>query len=216
MKKKLLALGMLLTFTAALAGCGEKKENGPVATETYVEENEIQVISHDTENIYFKIGTIEGEMTAGLERLMADAERGEAANQYRFYRYTDFSKFEFLLERNLLDIATISLEDAFTLYEKDPELLCVLAINSRQEDGSLGVTVATKKFVVGYPYALQVFMEEMKYSAKDAVCVTGEDMKTEIVAYLTGEETSEEELPGDAFYYPLPEPFAETEEDAAE
>lgn len=216
MKKKLLALGMLLAFTLALAGCEEKEENGPVATETYVEENEIQVISHDTENIYFKIGIIEGEMTAGLERLMADAERGEAANQYRFYKYTDFSKFEFLLERNLLDIATISLEDAVTLYEKDPELLCVLAINSKAEDGSLGVTVAAKRFVVGYPNALQVFMEEMKYSAKDALCITGEDMKTEIAAYLTGEDDWAEELPGDDFYYPLPEPLAETEEIPAE
>lgn len=221
MKKKLLSLGMLLLITAALAGCGKKEETiDPVATETYVKENEIQVISHDTENVYFKIGVIEGEMTAGMERLMEDAQRGEAANQYRFYKYTDFYKFQYLIENNLLDIATISLEDAFTLYEEDPELLCILAINSEREDGGYGVTVATKKFAGSYPYALQVFLEELEYSSKGFTCIRGEKIRILIEAYLTGEteepESEETVLPGDDFYYPLPDPLEGSEETAGE
>ena len=42
----------------------------------------------------------------------------------------------------------------------------------------------------------------MKYSAKDATCITGDEMRTLIENYL---EEQEEELPGDEFYYPLPE-----------
>lgn len=227
MKKKLLALGMLLAFTLALAGCEKKEENEPVETETYVEENEIQVVSHDTENIYFKIGIMEGEMTAGLERLMADAERGEAANQYRFYKYKEFYQFRYLLENNLLDLATISLEDALSLYQENPDLISLLAINSEREEGGYGVTVATKKFAGSYPYALQVFMEEMAYSSKEFTCIRGEEMRALVEAYLMGEtgtemeeeeteEIEETELPGDDFYYPLPEPIEETEESVAE
>lgn len=209
MKKSLINVVLILMAVLMISGCEKEEEKAP-ATETYVEENEIQLISHDTEDIDFRIAVIEGEMTAGFERLMQDAQKGEAANVYRFYKYEDLSKFETFLKGGMMEIATVSLEDALELNEENPGMFAVLSINAESEDG-YGVTIVNTGFAKGYPAALKVFMEEMKYSAKDAVCVTGEEMKATIEAYLTEQEM---ELPEDEFYYPLPvqEEALETQE----
>lgn len=200
MKKRLLILWMMLAVAAVLGGC-EKKEEKATATETYVEENEIQIVHHDTENVDFRIAVITGDMMTGFESLMEDAKKEEAANYYRFYEYRDFRMFRSLFNCGTVDIATLSLEDALEVYREDPEFICILSINSQGEDG-YGVTVATQKFARKYPFALQVFMEEMKYSAKDAVCITGDEMRSLLEEAFTEQK---EELPGDEFYYPLPE-----------
>lgn len=135
---------------------------------------------------------------SALEKMQ---KKGEAANHYRFYEYRDFSMFRSVFECGTVDITTLSLAEALEVYREDPEFICILSINEEMEDG-YGVTVATQKFARMYPFALQVFMEEMKYSAKDATCITGDEMRTLIENYL---EEQEEELPGDEFYYPLPE-----------
>ena len=202
MKKRLFVLLAILTVIAVLTGCEKKEEEKtPSATETYVEENEIQVVHHDTENVDFRIAVIQGDMMTGFERLMEDAEKEEAANHYRFYKYQDFKSFKAIFNCGNVDIATISLEKALEVYREKPEFISILSINAEMEEG-YGVTVATQKFARTYPFALQVFMEEMKYSAKEATCIVGEEMQTLIENYLTEQE---EELPGEEFYYPLPE-----------
>lgn len=211
MKRSLLILLTMLLSATVLTGC-EKKEEAAPATETYVEENEIQVVHHDTENVDFDIAVIEGEMLTGFERLMGDAEKKEAANQYRFHKYADLSKFKSLLEAGIFEIATLSLEEAVAVNEEKPEFICVLSINANTEAG-YGVTVANINFAKTYPSALKVFMEEMTYSAKEATCITGEEMRTLIEEYLTEQEI---ELPGDEFYYPLPEITEEENVDVEE
>ena len=201
MKKSLLTLLVMLMTMTVFTGCDKKEEETATATETYVEENEIQVVHHDTENVDFRIALITGDMMTGFERLREDAKKGEAANHYRFYEYRDFSMIRSVFECGTVDITTLSLAEALEVYREDPEFICILSINEEMEDG-YGVTVATQKFARMYPFALQVFMEEMKYSAKDATCITGDEMRTLIENYL---EEQEEELPGDEFYYPLPE-----------
>lgn len=201
MKKSLITLLTVFLAAAVLTGCENKEEEKNTATETYVEENEIQVVHHDTENVDFRIALVTGDMITGFERLREDARNHEAANQYRFYEYMDFSMFESIFDCGAVDIATISLEKALACYREKPEFICILAINAEMENG-YGVTVATQKFARTYPFALQVFMEEMQYSAKEATCIIGKEMRTMIETYLT---EGEEELPGDEFYYPLPE-----------
>lgn len=213
MKKSIIALMTLLIAATALTGCDKKEETkAPAATETYVEENEIQVVHHDTEDVDFRIAVITGDMRTGFERLIGDAKKEEAANKYRFYEYKDFSMFKSVFDCGTVDVTTLSLEDALAVYRENPEFICILAINAEMEEG-YGVTVATQKFAKRYPFALQVFMEEMKYSAKEATCITGEEMRTLLETYLTEQE---EELPGDEFYYPLPEITNEEAEDAEE
>lgn len=213
MKKSIVAFMTLLIAATALTGCDKKEETkAPAATETYVEENEIQVVHHDTEDVDFRIAVITGDMKTGFERLIGDAKKEEAANKYRFYEYKDFSMFKSVFDCGTVDVTTLSLEDALAVYRENPEFICILAINAEMEEG-YGVTVATQKFAKMYPFALQVFMEEMKYSAKEATCITGEEMRTLLETYLTEQE---EELPGDEFYYPLPEITNEEAEDAEE
>ena len=201
MKKSFIMFLVILLGLGVVTGCGNAKEQETPATETYVEENEVEIVYHDTEDVNFRIAVIEGEMLKGLERLMADADRGEAANRYQFYKHKEFSNFETLLGFETIDIATITLKEALRVNEENPELICLLSINAEMEDG-YGVTIANRTFARTYPLALQVFMEEMSYSAKDAVCITGEDMKLLIENYLTEQGI---ELPGDDFYYPMTE-----------
>lgn len=202
MKRSRMILFAAMFGILALSGCAKKEEKPvPQQTETYVEENTVTVVHHDTENVNFRIAVIKGEMTAGLERLMADAEKGEAANHYRFYEYDDFSKFKSLFNCGTIAVTTLRLEDALEIYKENPEFICLLAINSEAEDG-YGVTVANTAFARKYPFALQVFMEEMAYSAKEATCITGEEMRALVEEELIAKG---EELPGDEFYYPLPE-----------
>ena len=201
MKKTYLTLTLLCICLLGLAGCGKEEADQPIPTETYVEENDIQIVHHDTENVDFRIALIKGDMATGFERLREDARREEAANHYRFYEYDNFGLFRSVFNCGTVDIATLSLEDALEVYEEDPEFICVLAVNREGEDG-YGVTIATQKFARMYPFALQVFMEEMKYSAQEATCITGQEMRTLLEGYM---EEQGIELPGDEFYYPLPE-----------
>lgn len=201
MKKTYLVLTIICVMLLGLAGCSAKKTDEPTLTETYVEENEIQIVHHDTENVDFRIALIKGEMEEGFARLREDARRGEAANRYRFYVYDNFPLFRALFECGTVDVATLPLKDALEIYRENPEFICILAVNMEGEEG-YGVTVATQKFARTYPFALQVFMEEMKYSAKEATCITGAEMRTLLESYL---EEQEVELPGDEFFYPLPE-----------
>ena len=53
-----------------------------------------------------------------------------------------------------------------------------------------------------YPFAVQVFLEEMQYSSKEEPCILGEEMKMLVQDYLTENELH---LVEDGFYYPLPE-----------
>lgn len=211
MKKRLIVLLAMLMGVLAVTGCEKEKEEEQILpTETFVEENEVQLVYHDTENVQFKIAVIEGEMTKGLERLIEDAEKGEAANQYHFSKYSDFSNFSMFLKYGIMDIAVLSLEDVLTLEEENPGNLCLLSVNGELEEGYV-VAVANIKFARTYPLALQVFLEEMQYSAKDATCIVGEEMRGLIETYLTEQE---KELPADEFYYPLPElPVEESEAD---
>lgn len=202
MRKNMFTLLAVMFGVLALAGCSPKEEKPqPQQTETYVEENTVTVVHHDTENVNFRIAVIKGDMTIGLERLMEDAEKREAANNYSFYEYDDFSKFKSLFDCGTIAVTTLRLQDALEVYKENPEFICLLAINSEAEDG-YGVTVANTAFARKYPFALQVFMEEMAYSAKEATCITGEEMRYMIEEQLIAWE---EELPGDEFYYPLPE-----------
>ena len=76
MKKRLIILFATLMGVLALTGCEKKKEEVKIqATETFVEENEVQLVYHDTENVEFRIAVIEGKAASGLERLMNDAEK---------------------------------------------------------------------------------------------------------------------------------------------
>lgn len=202
MRKKIVVLLAAMCAAAALAGCGKKEEQQkPQLTETYDEKNTITVVHHDTENVDFRIAVIKGEMATGLENLMADAKKGEAANRYRFYLYDEFSMFKSLFDCGTVRVATLTLEDALSIYRENPDFICLLAVNSDTEDG-VGVTVANTKFAREYPSALKIFMEEMLFSAKEATCVTGEEMRSVVEEQLIA---MEEELPGDEFYYPLPE-----------
>lgn len=201
MKRILLTLLTLIITIAALTGCEKKEEEKSIETETYVEENEVQVVHHDTENVDFRIAVITGDMKTGFERLIGDAKKEEAANHYRFYEYRDFNMFKSVFDCGSVDITTLPLEEALEVYRENPEFICLLSINAELENG-YGVTAATQKFAKTYPFALQVFIEEMKYSAKEATCIDGDEMRALIEAYLTEQE---EELPGDEFYYPLPE-----------
>lgn len=213
MKKSLLIFLTVLTSLLAFTGCEKKEEEKAPATETYVEENEVQKVFHDTENVDFRVMVVEGELTFGLERFMQDAEKNQAANAYRLYKYRDYSEFSFLLERGMFEIATITLEDALSIDEKNPGVLCVLAITSKLEDG-YGAVVGNVDFARTYPLALQVFMEEITYSAKDAGYILGDEMKMLIADYLTEQEI---EQPEEEFYYPLPElETAETVEETEE
>ena len=99
----------------------------------------------------------------------------------------------------------ISLEDALKFEEEKPGTLCLLSINEKSEDGYV-VAAVTKEFAKTYPLALQVFMEEMQYSAKDATCIVGDEMRLMIENYLT---EAGKELPAEEFYYPLPETTVE-------
>ena len=202
MKRRLTILFAMLMSVCALTGCDKKKEEAKaLATETYVEENEVQVVYHDTENVDFRIAVIEGEMSRGYERLMEDAAKEEAANKYRFYKYSDFSNFHVYLENGMMEIAVISLKDALAIEEEKPGLLCLLAINGENEEGYYA-TVAKTDFVKMYPFAVQVFLEEMQYSSKEEPCILGEEMKMLVQDYLTENELH---LVEDGFYYPLPE-----------
>lgn len=213
MKKSRIILPVMLFAALTVTGCETKtEENIAQPTETYVEENEVQVVYHDTEDVDFRIALIEGDMSLGFERLMEDAQKEEAANNYCFYEYEDFSKFKSLFDFGTVDIATLTLEDALAVYRENPEFICVLSINAEMEEG-YGVTVASTDFVKMYPSALQVFLEEMSYSAKEATCIMGDEMKYLIEEQLTSRE---EELPGDEFYYPLPEPENEDNIEAEE
>ena len=206
MKKRLIILLAMLMGTLALTGCEKKKEETKApATETFVEENEVQLVYHDTENVDFRIAVIEGEMSNGLERLIEDAEKEEAANKYQFFKYSRFSEFHVFLESGMIDLAVISLEDALAIEKEKPGVLCMLSVNGKTDDDYV-VTVGNIEFVKTYPLAMQVFMEEMKYSAKDATCITGEEMKLMIESYIV---EMEKELPEDGFYYPLLEITAE-------
>ncbi len=213
MKKYLTVILSMMAVLALFTGCEQKEEDPSPATETYVEENEVQVVYHDTENVNFRIAVITGDMMTGFERLIADAKKGEAANHYRFYEYEDFYMCQYLFECGTMDIATLTLEEALEFYKENPENICILSINAVTEEG-YGVTAVTQKFAKMYPFALQVFMEEMKYSAKDATCIVGDEMRAMIEEYLT--EAEEEELPGDEFYYPLPEASEEAVEETEE
>lgn len=206
MKKNLMRLLLAMFGVFMLTGCGQKEEKPqPQQTETYVEENTVTTVHHDIENVDFRIAVISGEMETGLTNLMEDAENGEAGNRYRFYEYDDFSKFRSLFDCGTVDVATLSLRQALEIYRQNPDFICILAINSEGEDG-YGVTVANRAFVSAYPSAMKLFEEEMKYSAKEAVCITGAEMRSLIEEQLIAWE---EELPGDEFYYPLPELPAE-------
>lgn len=213
MKKSRIILAVMLFAALTLTGCEPKtEENIAQPTETYMEENEVQVVYHDTEDVDFRIALIEGDMEPGFERLAEDARKGEAANDYRFYEYEDFSKFKSLFDCGTVDIATLTLEDALAVYRENPDLICVVSINAERENG-YGVTVANTDFVKTYPAALQVFLEEMSYSAKEATCIMGDEMRYLIEEQLT---SWEQELPGDEFYYPLPEPEDEETTEAEE
>lgn len=206
MKKRLIILFATLMSVLALTGCEKKKEEAKIqATETFVEENEVQLVYHDTENVEFRIAVIEGKAESGLERLMNDAEKGEAANLYQFRKYSSFSNFDVFLKVGVIDIAVISLEDALKFEEEKPGTLCLLSINEKSEDGYV-VAAVTKEFAKTYPLALQVFMEEMQYSAKDATCIVGDEMRLMIENYLI---EAGKELPAEEFYYPLPETTVE-------
>ena len=206
MKKRLIILFAAMMGVLALTGCEKEKEEAKApATETFVEENEVQVVYHDTENVEFRIAVMEGKTTSGLERLMNDAAKGEAANQYQFHEYSNFSNFHILLKSGMIDIAVISLEDALAVEEEKPGMLCLLSINEELENGYL-VAAASKEFAMTYPLALQVFMEEMQYSAKDATCIVGDEMRLMIENYLT---EAGKELQAEEFYYPLPETTVE-------
>ncbi len=195
---------LLLTVLAAtvLTGCGqEEKKPKAVQTETYTEENTVTVVSHDTEGIDFRIAVLP-EMSEGLTRLIQDAKREEAANDYRFYEYTDIEKYRALFDCGTIDIATMTLSDALKIYQENLVPISVIAINSELEE-DLGVTIVTRSFAAKYPAALKVFIEEMKYSAKESFCVTGEEMCQQLESYLTEAGYSAEELPGTEFYDPF-------------
>jgi hypothetical protein len=212
MKKYFIILLAVMLGAGIMTGCGKEKESKAPATETYVEENEKEVVYHDTEDVNFRIAVIEGEMLNGLERLMDDAKKDEAANRYHFYRHKEFANFESLLEFGTIDIATISLEEALKVNAENPELICLISVNAEMKEG-YGVTVANRTFARTYPLALKVFIEEMSYSAKDAVCIMGQEMKALVENYLSEQGA---ELPGDDFYYPLLEESVEEIENAEE
>lgn len=213
MKKSMILLSLVLMAAVLATGCEKKDEKvQPQQTETYVEKNTITVVHHDTENVDFRIAVIGNEMKSGLEHLMEDAKKGEAANRYRFYEYDDFSKFKALFDCGTVDVATLSLQEALEIYRQNPDFICLLSINYEGEDG-YGVTVANTAFARTYPSALKLFMEEMMYSAKDFTCITGEEMRSTVEGYLT---VQGEELPGNEFYYPLPELPEEEVVDAGE
>ena len=119
MKKTYLTLTLLCVILAGLAGCGKKDTEQPTPTETFVEENEIQVVHHDTENVDFRIALIKGDMATGFERLREDARREEAANHYRFYEYDNFGLFRSFFTCGTVDIATLTLKDALEGEKKD-------------------------------------------------------------------------------------------------
>ncbi|MGN0335596.1 MAG: hypothetical protein ACI4DV_08055 [Lachnospiraceae bacterium] len=198
MKKKMVMFFLTAMCVSALAGCGEEKKPEAVQTETYTEENTVTVVSHDTEDIDFRIAVIP-ELSAGLERLMDDAARCEAANNYRFYTYTDIDKYKALFDCGTVDVATMTLTQAMEINEEGKIAISILAVNPETEDEP-GVIVVTRDFAGKYPSALKVFMEEMKYSAKDTLCVTGDEMRQQIEEYLSSKGIV---IPEEEFFDPF-------------
>lgn len=203
MKKTLLRITLVVLGIFTLTACG-KKEEKKVQTETYSVKKPTTVVSKSTEGIDFSIGILP-EMSEGFTRLMEDAELGNTANQYDFTTYEELDDYLILLERGVIDIATMPLSDAIGLYNEGKVRISVLSINGYLEN-DLGVTVVNREFSMAYPSALKVFVEEMDYSAKDAVCIKGKEMQEKILEYLG--EDMDFEL-GEDFFDPY---FIEPEE----
>lgn len=121
MMKKGIALVMALLMLLSLASCGEK--GGSTSSEP-------ESTSSTAAAVDMNVFTLKGPTGMGMTKLMADADAGTAANNYKFTLSSAPDEIVAAISSGSADIAACPINLASTLYKKTGGEIEILAVNT--------------------------------------------------------------------------------------
>lgn len=190
--KKILALLLALSLTAALcAGCGSTQEETQT-TDTTTQEEDVTI----------RLGGLKGPTSMGMVKLLADNDAGTTTNHYEFTMAGSADELTPKMLQGELDILAVPVNLSSVLYNNSDGAVQLLAVNTLgviylvEKGGQTVTDWASLKGQTIYAtgkgstpeYALNYLLEENGLDPATDVTIEWKSEPTEIVAQMAAQD----------------------------